>query len=137
MFLISSNHPHLRFPGKDVIKILKFVYRKEKKELPEIAIVFTCDGFIRKINRSFLKHNYATDVIAFRLGDDDGVGAEIYVNLDAAKQNARKYKITYGEEVKRLLIHAALHLIGHDDKSIKNRRKMSTLEDMYLALLDN
>jgi probable rRNA maturation factor len=133
MFLISTNHPHLRFSRNDAVKILRLVYKKEKKELPELAIVFTYDGFIRKINKSFLCHDYVTDIITFPLGDDGDVEAEIYINLDAAKKQAGKYKITFGEEVRRLLIHGALHLMGYDDKLVKDRKKMSAREDMYLS----
>jgi probable rRNA maturation factor len=135
MIFISTNHPHLRFSNKDVTNILRFVYKKEEKELPKIAIVFTYNNFIKKINRSFLKHNYTTDVIAFPLGNDGGVEAEIYVNLDAAKRQSYEYKITYSEEVRRLIVHAALHLLGYDDKTMRDSKQMNVREEMYLRLI--
>lgn len=135
MILVSTNHPHLRFSSKDVFNILRFVYQREGKELPAIAIVFTYDKFIKNINREYLKHNYTTDVIAFPLGNDGGVEAEIYINLDAAKQQAYKYKISYTEEVRRLLIHGTLHLLGYSDKTVHERRKMNDHEEIYLGLM--
>jgi rRNA maturation RNase YbeY len=135
MIVISTNHPNLRFSNKDIIKTLKLVYRREGKKLPAIAVVLTYNNYIKKINREFLKHDYATDVISFSLGNDVGVEAEIYVNLDAAKRQAYKYKILYTEEVQRLLIHAVLHLIGYCDRKINEKRQMSIREDMYIGLI--
>jgi rRNA maturation RNase YbeY len=135
MILISTNHPHLRFPSGDVLRALYLVYQGEGKELPSLAIVFTHSRSIRKMNREFLKHDYVTDVIAFPLGEDGGVEGEIYINLDAARKQAREYAVTYTQESRRLLIHGALHLLGYDDTTIRRKKKMSEREDMYLELM--
>jgi rRNA maturation RNase YbeY len=87
------------------------------------------------MNREFLKHDYVTDVIAFPLGEDGGVEGEIYINLDAARKQAREYGVTYTQESRRLLIHGALHLLGYDDTTIRRKKKMSEREDMYLELM--
>jgi probable rRNA maturation factor len=137
MIFISTNHPCLRFSSKEVVKILRFVYRKEKKELPAIAIVFTYNNFIKNINRKFLKHNKTTDVIAFALGNDGGVDDEVYINLDAAKLQACKYKVSYTEEVRRLLIHAALHLLGYRDSTAPRAERMNVRQEMFLELIES
>lgn len=135
MILISTNHPHLRFSSGDVLRALHLVYQGEGKELPSLAIVFTHSRSIRKMNREFLKHDYVTDVIAFPLGEDGGVEGEIYINLDAARKQAREYGVAYTQESRRLLIHGALHLLGYDDTTIRRKKKMSEREDMYLELM--
>jgi probable rRNA maturation factor len=135
MILISTNHPHLRFSSGDVLRALYLVYRGEGKELPSIAIVFTHNRSIRKMNREFLKHDYVTDVIAFPLGEDGGVEGEIYINLDAARKQAREYGVTYTQESRRLLIHGALHLLGYNDTTVRRKKKMSEREDIYLELM--
>ena len=135
MILISTNHPHLRFSSGDVLRALYLVYRGGGKELPSLAIVFTHSRSIRKMNREFLKHDYVTDVIAFPLGEDGGVEGEIYINLDAARKQAREYAVTYTQESRRLLIHGALHLLGYDDTTLRRKKKMNEREDMYLELM--
>jgi rRNA maturation RNase YbeY len=135
MILISTNHPHLRFSSGDVLRALNLVYLGEGKELPSLAIVFTHSRAIRKMNREFLKHDYVTDVIAFPLGEDGGVEGEIYINLDAARKQAREYGVTYTQESQRLLIHGALHLLGYDDTTIRKKKKMSEREDRYVELM--
>jgi probable rRNA maturation factor len=135
MILTSTIHPHLRFSSGDVLRALALVYGGEGKELPSLAIVFTHNRAIRKINREFLKHDYITDVIAFPLGEDGGVEGEIYINLDAARKQARNYGVTYTDESRRLLIHGALHLLGYDDTTMRKKKKMSEREDMYVELM--
>jgi probable rRNA maturation factor len=134
MILLSTNHPHLRFPSKEVLRIVKFVYKEEGKNYPALAVIGTHNRFIRKINKDFLAHDSTTDVIAFPLGEDGDIAAEIYINLDAARNQAKKYNVTYTQEVRRLLIHGALHLLGYDDQTQRKKNKMSMREEYYLAL---
>jgi probable rRNA maturation factor len=135
MILLSTNHPHLRFSSGEVLRVLRCVYQSEGMELPPLAIVFTHNRFIRKMNREFLGHDFVTDVLAFPLGDDGGVEGEIYINLDAARKQAMKYFITYTQETRQLLIHGALHLIGYDDTTPRKKKKMIEREEMYLEIL--
>jgi probable rRNA maturation factor len=135
MILLSTNHPHLRFPSKEVLRALKIVHKEEGKEIPALAIICTHNRFIRKINKEFLAHDYITDVIAFPLGKDGGVEAEIYINLDAARNQAKKYNVTYTQEARRLLIHGALHILGYDDKTQRKKNMMNAREEFYLALM--
>jgi probable rRNA maturation factor len=133
MILLSTNHPHLRLPSKEVFRVLKIVYKGEGKEIPALAVICTHNRYIRTINREFLAHDYITDVVAFPLGKDGGVEAEIYINLDAARNQAKKYSVTYTQEARRLLIHGALHLLGYNDKTQRENRKMNAHEEFYLA----
>jgi probable rRNA maturation factor len=136
MILISTNHPYLRFPRKDILRAIRIVISGEKKKIPSLAVICTHSRFIRTINRKYLGHDYITDVIAFELGSDGGEEAEIYINLDAAKKQARYYGETYKQESNRLLIHGLLHLFGHGDKNMGDRKKMTRLEDKYLGLIN-
>ncbi len=132
MISISTNHPYLRFAGSTVIRTLRQVYRGEGRRISALAVILTHNHFIRNINRKFLNHNTATDVIAFPLEEHGDVESEIYINLDAARRQAKKYGVTFTEEVKRLLIHGTLHLLGYNDDSPKARLAMTKQEDLYL-----
>lgn len=92
---------------------------------------------MRGINRRFLRHDYVTDVIAFPLGDLDGVGVEgeIYVNLDRAKSQAHDYSVPFFEETRRLLIHGTLHLLGYTDQSPRKKAQMARRENLLLSRL--
>jgi rRNA maturation RNase YbeY len=135
MILHSTNHPHLRFPVKEIFRTLNIVYKEEGREIPALAVICTHNRFIRKINKSFLAHDTFTDVIAFPPDEDGDVEAEIYINLDAARKQAKKYNVTYTQETRRLLIHGALHLFGYDDKTQQKKNTMRKREEYYLALM--
>ena len=108
---------------------------EEKKKIPALAIIYTNNRFIRKINKEFLAHDYITDVIAFPPDKDDGLEAEIYINLDAARNQAKQYGVKYTEEAMRLLIHGALHLLGYNDKTRQEKYKMNERENFYLTVM--
>ena len=78
-----------------------------------------------------------TDVIAFNLSDemDDAIDAEIYISLKRAHINAKKYSQTYNDEVARLIIHALLHILGLNDKTLEEKKEMRKAEDQYLKIV--
>jgi rRNA maturation RNase YbeY len=136
MILLSTNHPHLRFSSKEIFRAIKNVYAGEGKKIPALAVICTNNRFIRTINKEFLAHDYVTDVIAFPLGNDGGVEAEIYVNLDAARNQAKKYRVTFTQEARRLVIHGVLHVLGYNDKTQRGKKKMTAREDLYVAAME-
>jgi rRNA maturation RNase YbeY len=87
------------------------------------------------MNRTYLRHDYATDVISFPLGEGDAVEGELYVNLDRARVQARRYGVSPTRELMRLVIHGTLHLVGFDDGREEERERMRMREDQYLARL--
>ncbi len=87
------------------------------------------------MNRDFLGHDYITDVISFPLQDGIGIDAEVYVNLDRAKSQAKEYGVLFRNEVLRLVIHGTLHLLGYDDKKVTHKERMRRREDYYLTRL--
>jgi rRNA maturation RNase YbeY len=103
----------------------------------EITIIFVDKILIQKLKKQFFNIDKPTDVIAFRLNEykNDKVEGEIYICLPVAKENAEYYGEDYDREISRLIIHGILHLIGHDDKTEKQRLDMRQLEDKYLEEL--
>ena len=137
MIDITHNHPSLRFPTRETFRALQCVLQHESVQSIQLSVVFVGSRFIRRVNRTFLHHDYVTDVIAFPLGDgaqSSGEG-EIYVNLDRAKSQAREYGVSFAEETRRLLIHGTLHLLGYDDSGAREKARMTRREDLLLARL--
>jgi rRNA maturation RNase YbeY len=135
MILISTNHRCLRFPKKDVLRAIRWIFQVERKKIPSLAIIFTDNAFMRTINNDYLNHDYATDVITFPFHQDENMESEIYINLDAAREQAKLYNVTYLQESLRLLVHGVLHLLGYDDLTKQKAQKMHKREDYYLASL--
>jgi probable rRNA maturation factor len=100
----------------------------------ELRIVFVDDPFIQQLNKQYLKHDYATDVLSFPLERENSLlEGEIYVSIDRAISQAEMYQITVQEETWRLIIHGVLHLFGYDDQTDEQRRMMRQKEDYYLT----
>ncbi len=135
MIDVGYQHPVRKFPRKETLRAVQSVLRNEHGRRWHVSVVFTNDRAMRRINRAFLDHDVVTDVIAFPLQDAMEVDAEVYVNLDQAARQAKEEGVPMTEEVRRLLIHGTLHLVGYRDSTKIQRLRMRTLEDKYLALL--
>lgn len=90
---------------------------------------------IRQINKKFLKHDYATDVISFGAGpgpESDYLG-DLVVSVDMAKSFSKELKISFKEELARYLIHGTLHLLGYDDQKPADKKKMFSRQELILS----
>ena len=88
------------------------------------------------MNKKYLDHNFATDVVTFPLNDEqDSVEGEIYVSINTTKRNSKDFKVSHQNELLRVTIHGALHLAGYDDSTSKLKSKMKDKEDYYLNLV--
>ena len=137
MIVVANNHPSLRFPKRETFRAIQSVLQYESVRSFQVSVVFVGSRFIRRINRRYLHHDYVTDVIAFPLGEGkrNPLEGEIYVNLDRARSQAREYKVPFSEEIRRLLIHGTLHLLGYTDSTSRTKTKMTQRENLLLARL--
>lgn len=115
------------------------VVRREGYEAGEINYVFCSSEYHRQMNRDFLGHDYYTDVITFedresRVGEGI-VAGEVYIDVATVEDNADIYNALPINEMRRVIVHGALHLCGHLDKSPTAARTMRRLENRYLKLL--
>lgn len=113
---------------------IETLFKKEKQVLEGINYVFCSDEYLLEINRSFLQHDYYTDIITFGLSaPGQPVEAEIYISVDRVKDNARTLGVSFNEEMLRVIFHGALHLCGYRDKKKADIALMRKKEDQYLG----
>lgn len=101
-----------------------------------VEAVYCGNRMIRRINREFLQHDYATDTITFRYNEGLEVEGEFYISLDVIESNAHRFGASFDDELMRVTVHSALHLVGYDDGTDAERAEMTRLENRYLRLLD-
>lgn len=115
------------------------VIRREGYTAGDINYVFCSSEFHRQMNRDFLGHDYFTDVITFEEREsrvEDGIVAgEVYIDVATVSDNAPMYNALPINEMRRVIVHGALHLCGHKDKTPTAEREMRRLENRYLKLL--
>ena len=115
------------------------VIRREGYQAGEINYIFCSSDYHRQMNRDFLGHDYYTDVITFEEREnslEDGVVAgEVYIDVATVTDNAELYNSLPINEMRRVIVHGALHLCGHKDKSPWAEKNMRRMENKYLKLL--
>lgn len=119
------------FPRKLLKKTAGKIYRNEKKVMNRAVNIILCSDYkIRKLNRKYREIDRATDVLSFPFEDDDLLG-EVYISLQRAAVQARRYNVSYADEVNRLFIHGLAHLLDFDHNTEKERKKMELYEKRY------
>lgn len=114
-------------------RLIKFLKYDLKFTFSAIQINFVSSDQITQINKKYLKHDYSTDIITFDYSTKkQSVEAELYISVEDAHFNARKFGVTFDKEIIRLVIHGILHLIGFDDKTTEKRLIMKRNEDKLL-----
>jgi len=126
---LSLNHK------RKIQSFIASIFKKEKKVLNRLYYIFCSDENLLQINRSFLKHDFYTDIITFDLSEvvAETIG-EVYISIDRVKDNAAAMKVSFEEEALRVLFHGALHLCGYKDKKKEDIAVMRKKEDYYITL---
>jgi probable rRNA maturation factor len=104
----------------------------------EIGISIIGEEAMTRMNEGFLRHKGSTDVITFDYADANRpkfVTGEIFVCLDEALLQARRFRVSWQNELVRYAVHGILHLFGYDDKSAAARRKMKREENRLMRRL--
>jgi probable rRNA maturation factor len=110
------------------------LFRSEGKKLEHLNYIFCSDEKVLDINKTYLKHDYYTDIITFELqGKNEPVQGDIFISVERVKDNAIQLSQTQTRELHRVIFHGALHLCGYRDKSAKEEKLMRAKEDHYLA----
>ena len=107
--------------------------KKEGIAIDTLQYVFCSDKFLLNINKSFLNHDYFTDIISFDLSETRGtLIGEIYISIDRVKENAKTEGHPYIHELLRVIFHGALHFCGYKDKKPADQKIMRSMEDKWL-----
>jgi probable rRNA maturation factor len=102
----------------------------------DLSLAYVDAAAIRELNACYLGRGEATDVLAFPLGsgpDPDRLLGEIVVSVEKAVAEAHKRRIPVEREIALYTAHGVLHLLGYDDRSPAQRRRMRRRERRALA----
>ncbi len=85
----------------------------------EVDVLLAGDRTLRRLNREFRGKDKATDVLSFPcLAETAGEHAgDLAISLDTAQRQAREHGHRLRDEVRVLLLHGVLHLLGMDHET--------------------
>ena len=151
MNVVLANRQRIRKINRRLLKqITAALLADLKVEAAELGLHLVATPEIIRLNEQFLRHAGPTDVIAFDHSDsrrrtlDPGpktpgprrqLHGEIFICVDEAVLQARKFRVSWQSEITRYLVHGVLHLLGHDDSRPAERRKMKRAENRRLREL--
>ena len=120
----------------------------------ELGVHLVAAPEMTRLNERFLNHAGSTDVITFDYSEKAGqasrlsseetpnrpgvfsaLSGEVFICLDDAVAQARRFRTTWQSELVRYLVHGVLHLRGYNDRQPKFRRAMKREEDRLVREL--
>lgn len=113
---------------------IKHCIQASDKKLVHLNYIFCSDTHLHKLNKTYLEHDYFTDVITFNHSNSTKeIEGDAYISIDRVKEHTRTFGATFYHELCRVLIHAVLHLIGYDDTTPEEQCQMRNQENLWLA----
>lgn len=106
----------------------------ENKKLGTISCVFCSDDYLLEINKTYLSHDTLTDIVTFNYVENEVISGDLFISLDRIKENANTFNVSFSHELKRVIVHGVLHLIGFNDKTPEEAKEIRAKEDFYLTL---
>ncbi len=126
-----------KLEARRLSQVLNEVWRDHAATATHLEVNFVDENTIAELHRDFLQDASSTDVITFDLGVTPASEriAAIAVCVPVAKRYAERFKVPLREELQRLVIHGALHLLGFDDHTAVEKRRMRYYENRILQWL--
>ena len=115
---------------------LEDIAASHEYQVETINYIFCSDDYLLDINKTYLEHDYYTDIITFDNSSTHHlIESDIFISIDRVTDNTKEMGIPFEEELHRVLVHGLLHLVGFDDKGDDHKILMRQKEDACLSLL--
>lgn len=113
--------------------ISRVIVSEEKKE-GEINYIFCDDDYLLNLNEQYLNHDTLTDIISFDYSMGNEIHGDIFISTERVKDNAADFKVSFEEEIKRVMVHGVLHYCGYKDKTEEDEALMRSKEDEKIKM---
>ncbi len=131
-FHYQNDYPHI--DAKNYRFWLNQVALIGNKVIRKLDYIFCSDDYLLEINQQFLDHDTYTDIITFDYCSEGMLEGEIYISTDRVKENAVAFKVDESDELRRVIVHGLLHLIGYSDKGQQEKNLMREKESEMMQM---
>lgn len=137
--MIEFNYEtNFRLPNETSVEgWIQKVVEKHGFEIGEINYIFCDDNYLHKLNVEFLNHDTFTDIISFDNTLGKLISGDIFISVERVEENANDFKVSFNEELQRVMIHGVLHYMGFKDKTDKDKIEMRNQENLAISKLNN
>ena len=111
---------------------LNLVAFEEGSKIQNLNFLIVGDKRMIHFNKTYLNHDYSTDIITFDNSENKKISGDIVISIERVKENSKKYKVKLEDELRRVMVHGFLHLLGYDDKNEKEKKRIRKKENYYL-----
>jgi probable rRNA maturation factor len=124
-----------KLPNKLKIKQwIKHIAAEEGYQITDLNYIFCSDEYLYQINLSYLNHATYTDIITFDNSEEEKkLEGDIFISIERVRENATIQKLTFENEILRVLAHGLFHLCGFKDKSKEEEKVMRQKEDESIS----
>ncbi len=102
--------------------------------IDNLVFLFVDDNEILEMNKKFLKHDYYTDVITFGELENKKISGDIAISIERVLDNSKTYGVEFEDELKRVMVHGLLHIMGYNDKASNDKSLMSQKEKKAIKM---
>ncbi|MBR3488734.1 MAG: rRNA maturation RNase YbeY [Bacteroidales bacterium] len=128
---------NIDFELADEPKVKKWILAvvgAQGKRVGNLNYLFCDDSYLINVNRTYLNHDTYTDIITFDYVEGSVVSGDILISVERVRENATLFNSSFEQELRRVIIHGVLHLLGQADKSDEDAAEMRRKEESALAL---
>jgi len=113
---------------------LSKVISSENKREGEINYIFCDDSYLVEINQQYLAHDTLTDIISFDYSIGNELHGDVFISVERVIENAQDFKVTFEEELRRVIVHGILHYCGYKDKNKEDEKLMRQKEEEKMKM---
>lgn len=126
--MIVNRQRRVRVKQDELQEFSRALNEQLRLDEEDYVVALVSDARIMGLNRRFRGHAQPTDVLSFPADASAGNGyrGDVAISVETARRNARRCRHPLGEELKLLVLHGLLHLLGYDhetDRGEMNRRE--------------
>jgi probable rRNA maturation factor len=120
--------------------LIALTFEQIDPELNDLSILVRNDNFLRKLKKQYFGIDEPTDVLSFQAGDENPETNHIYlgdiiISYPQAEKNAASANKSTEQEIRLLVVHGILHLLGHDHADEATQKAMWEKQDAILGLM--
>ena len=129
---VSNRQRRLKINASLLVRIVERALEFLHDDRAGLGIVLVDDDGIAKLNAQYHNTQGPTDVLSFDYGEGQG---ELIISADHVIAQARRFRSTPSRELVLYVVHGILHLRGHNDVALRDRRRMRAAERRLMSRL--